>query len=335
MKRIQLLFLMLCCLMLSHLTAWADDDPNTIVFQETFDQTKGTGGRDGVFTGSVGSSAIKYDNDGWTEVEKCGGASQCLKFGTGSASGTLTSPEISVGNASYVLLTFSAAGWGDASKNYLKVETNEGFTIESGDNDIEELENAVWNDYTVLIKVTKPDATLQLTFTGKRGFLDDIVVRALVIVPAPTLPDNFTFFHETSEEISAHHVMLTPVSYTAAYYTTDGSEPSNSNGTEALLPTNIPIHGTTTVKAVAYVGDMPSEVVSRTYTEGIILVPSPKVATYDLKPEMSAYEVCDNLVKAIKSDKYDVIIINFANPDMVGHTGVLPAAIKAIEAVDE
>ena len=65
------------------------------------------------------------------------------------------------------------------------------------------------------------------------------------------------------------------------------------------------------------------------------LVNSPKVATYDLQPEMSAYEVCDNLVKAIKSDKYDVIIINFANPDMVGHTGIENAAIKAVEAVDE
>ena len=69
--------------------------------------------------------------------------------------------------------------------------------------------------------------------------------------------------------------------------------------------------------------------------EDRILVKSPKVATYDLKPEMSAYEVCDKLVDAIKSDKYDVIIINFANPDMVGHTGVEAAAIKAIEAVDE
>ena len=56
--------------------------------------------------------------------------------------------------------------------------------------------------------------------------------------------------------------------------------------------------------------------------EDRILVKSPKVATYDLKPEMSAYEVCDKLADAIKSDKYDVIIINFANPDMVGHTGV-------------
>ena len=69
--------------------------------------------------------------------------------------------------------------------------------------------------------------------------------------------------------------------------------------------------------------------------EDRILVKSPKVATYDLKPEMSAYEVCDKLVAAIKSDKYDVIIINFANPDMVGHTGVEAAAIKAVEAVDE
>ncbi|MBR6698090.1 MAG: 2,3-bisphosphoglycerate-independent phosphoglycerate mutase [Lachnospiraceae bacterium] len=69
--------------------------------------------------------------------------------------------------------------------------------------------------------------------------------------------------------------------------------------------------------------------------EDRILVNSPKVATYDLQPEMSAYEVCDRLVEAIKSDKYDVIIINFANPDMVGHTGVQDAAIKAVEAVDE
>lgn len=70
--------------------------------------------------------------------------------------------------------------------------------------------------------------------------------------------------------------------------------------------------------------------------EDRILVNSPKeVATYDLKPQMSAYEVCDKLVEAIKSDQYDVIIINFANPDMVGHTGVEAAAIKAVEVVDE
>ncbi len=69
--------------------------------------------------------------------------------------------------------------------------------------------------------------------------------------------------------------------------------------------------------------------------EDRILVNSPKVATYDLQPEMSAYEVADKLVEAIESDKYDVIILNFANCDMVGHTGVFAAAEKAVEAVDK
>ena len=65
------------------------------------------------------------------------------------------------------------------------------------------------------------------------------------------------------------------------------------------------------------------------------LIPSPKVATYDLKPEMSAYEVTAEAVKRIESGKYDVMILNFANPDMVGHTGVMEAAVKAVHAVDE
>ena len=69
--------------------------------------------------------------------------------------------------------------------------------------------------------------------------------------------------------------------------------------------------------------------------EDRILVPSPKVATYDLQPEMSAREVTEKVVEAINSDKYNAIILNYANPDMVGHTGSLPAAIKAVEAVDE
>ena len=68
--------------------------------------------------------------------------------------------------------------------------------------------------------------------------------------------------------------------------------------------------------------------------EDRILVPSPDVATYDLKPEMSAYEVTEELEKAIASDKYGAIIVNFANPDMVGHTGIMSAAIKAVETID-
>ena len=64
------------------------------------------------------------------------------------------------------------------------------------------------------------------------------------------------------------------------------------------------------------------------------LIPSPKIATYDLKPEMSAYEVTDEVIKRIRSGKYDVIFLNFANMDMVGHTGILEAAVKAVETVD-
>jgi 2,3-bisphosphoglycerate-independent phosphoglycerate mutase len=68
--------------------------------------------------------------------------------------------------------------------------------------------------------------------------------------------------------------------------------------------------------------------------EDRILVASPKVATYDLQPEMSAPELCDKLVAAIDSGKYDLVVVNFANPDMVGHTGILAAAIKACATVD-
>ena len=65
------------------------------------------------------------------------------------------------------------------------------------------------------------------------------------------------------------------------------------------------------------------------------LIPSPKVATYDMQPEMSAYKVADSCIELINEDKYDCIILNFANCDMVGHTGIFDAAVKAVEAVDE
>ncbi len=65
-----------------------------------------------------------------------------------------------------------------------------------------------------------------------------------------------------------------------------------------------------------------------------ILIPSPKVSTYDLQPEMSAHEVTDNIVEAIEQKRYDVIVVNYANGDMVGHTGVFDAAVKAVETLD-
>ncbi|MEG1520301.1 MAG: 2,3-bisphosphoglycerate-independent phosphoglycerate mutase [Clostridia bacterium] len=69
--------------------------------------------------------------------------------------------------------------------------------------------------------------------------------------------------------------------------------------------------------------------------EDRILIPSPKVATYDMQPEMSAFEVCDSVMNAIDEEKYDLIILNFANCDMVGHTGVVEATVQAVDAVDK
>ena len=69
--------------------------------------------------------------------------------------------------------------------------------------------------------------------------------------------------------------------------------------------------------------------------EDRILVPSPKISTYDHKPEMSAYQVTDKLEEAITSGKYDLIVANYANPDMVGHTGIMQAAIQAVDTIDE
>jgi len=69
--------------------------------------------------------------------------------------------------------------------------------------------------------------------------------------------------------------------------------------------------------------------------EDRILVPSPKVATYDLQPEMSAPIVCEKVIEQIRAQKYDLIILNFANCDMVGHTGIMEAAVKAVSVVDE
>jgi 2,3-bisphosphoglycerate-independent phosphoglycerate mutase len=66
-----------------------------------------------------------------------------------------------------------------------------------------------------------------------------------------------------------------------------------------------------------------------------VLIPSPKVATYDTKPEMSAYQITDAVIEALDGGTYDVVVLNYANGDMVGHTGVIPAAIKAVETVDE
>ena len=252
--------MLLCCLAITQ-GAWAD---NHLAFLETFNSTNGTGGRDNQFTGSIATSSIIYDIEGCTST-KCGGAKNCLKFGTGSEYGVLTTPElVLIGTNKTATLTFNAAGWGSGT-NTLTVSANEGVTLGEGTNIT--LTNGSWKEYSVTITLTTA-TYVQLTFTGKRGFLDDVkVTEDVTAINAPTLPDEHLFWANTTETATTN-IMLVPSDSTTVYYTTDGTEPSKTNGNIATLTTNFKITGTTTVKARAYYETVASNIVSKTYAVG-------------------------------------------------------------------
>ena len=269
MRKTYRIALLLCCILTALQSSWAQE--NTIAFNETFDtNTSSVGGRDGVFSGnSIGTGAPSYDNQGWTR-DKVYRSYQCVRFGTANDNGTCTTPTITLTGTKYALLTYCAAGWGDKKnvENKISVTSStDGVTL-SGDCTNVVVENEEWNDYTVLIELPSAGGSFTLTFTGKRGFLDDVVVRNINTVPAPTLTEEYTFWPKTNEVNADQSVMLTPVSWTTVYYTTDGSTPSNSNGQVATMSTPVNFKGTTTVKAIAYVGNITSSVVSKTYTQG-------------------------------------------------------------------
>lgn len=265
-RRLRRIGLMLWSLMLMQPAAWAGNstDDNAVVFLETFDSTTGTGGNDNAFSDNIATNKINSDNEDWT-FSSCGGASKCLKFGTGSADGQATTPAITLTDASrQAVLTFRAAGWASGT-NKLSITANDGVEL-TGDTGIT-LTSSTWAEYTVNITLTTAE-TLTLTFTGRRGFIDDIkVAENITGVAAPTLTNAYTFWPKTTET-PTETVTITPAPKTTVRYTTDGSEPTVTSGTAVTTATAIDIHGTTTVKAVAYVGNVTSSVVSRTYTLG-------------------------------------------------------------------
>ena len=256
--------MLLCCLAITQ-GAWAIND---VVFTETFDTNNGTGGKDSKYDGNIASSTAKFDNEGWeitlvSNNKKVYGAYQCVKFGDGSNNGTLTTPSITPG-ATYALLTFSAAGWGDTKTNTLTITATGGIGL-TGDTDIT-LENEEWLDYSVLIN-TNGASNFKITFTGKRGFLDDVVVRRVDIVEAPTLPTSDTFWPNTTET-ATKSITLSPASFTSIRYTTNGATPTTTTGTLVTASSTITLSATTTIKAIAYIGTIASEVTTRTYTLG-------------------------------------------------------------------
>ena len=148
----------------------------------------------------------------------------------------------------------------------MEITANEGVTFQ--ESTTFDLTAAKWQR-SIAIHFTLESATyLQLTFTGRRGFLDNIRVEEdVTAINAPTLPDEYLFWPKTTETATTN-ITLIPSDSTTVYYTTDGTEPSETNGNIATLTTNFMITGTTTVKARAYYQGIASDLVSKTYTEG-------------------------------------------------------------------
>ena len=264
MKRKHIKMLLFCSLLLIVQAAWADGVKH-LAFLETFDATEGTGGHDGAADGNVGQSKIVFDRDGWTTT-KCGGANQCVKFGTSNEDGVLTTPPIILLGKTGVIF-FDAVGWNSGDRE-LRVTANEGVTL-SGETYIQQLpDKCMWHHrYYVSFTLETADY-LQITFTGRRGFIDEIeVTEDVTAINAPTLPDEYLFWPKTTET-ATNNITLVPSDSTTVYYTTDGTEPSETNGNIATLTTNFMITGTTTVKARAYYQGIASDLVSKTYTEG-------------------------------------------------------------------
>lgn len=267
MRRYFTINLLLWSLLLVCQVARADGVTH-VALNETFDVNNGTGGRDGAYTDNIASGDVAYDLEGWIGNKANNsvyGGSKCLRFGNSNSDGTCTSPEfVLIGTGKTATLTFNAAGWGNGT-NKLTITANEGVTL-SGDTQVT-LTNGAWTAYTVNMTLTTA-TSVQLTFTGKRGFLDDVkVTETVTAINPPALSDERFFWPNTTEE-AVMTVTVVPADSTTVYYTTDGSEPTPSNGHVAMLTSSFDIEGTTTVKAKAYYKTLASDVVSRTYTQG-------------------------------------------------------------------
>lgn len=185
---------------------------------------------------------------------------------------------------------------------------------------------------TVILKDTKPVATIEdgdsVIYFNFRPDRARQMTRAI-------MDKNFTGF-ERDKIVDVHFVTMTEYDKTIenvhVAYRNDGLENTLGEYIAHKGMSQLRIAETEKYAHVTFFFNGGREIPFE--NEDRALIPSPKVATYDLKPEMSAYEVKDEVLERIRSRKYDLIILNFANPDMVGHTGVVEAAVKAVETVD-
>ncbi len=279
MRKTYRIALLLCCLLTALQYSWAQVSTELTLFNETFDTNSGKGGKskNGAstqYSGSIASNKPKFDNDGWsgTNENKIYGAYQCIRFGT-DANGTCTTPDIAYVSASNsIKLTFEAVGWASGTNTLTVSATGAtvtgdvSITLQHGIDAAVGDDNTMWESYEVTVTPSAP--VFSITFTGKRGFIDNVQIKETVTtVPAPTLTNDFSFWPNTTEAPTTHFT-ITPSTLTTVYYTTDGSEPTNSSPNVVTMTSNIQVGATTTVKAKAYVGDVPSSEVTKTYTLG-------------------------------------------------------------------
>ncbi|HAQ06001.1 MAG TPA: 2,3-bisphosphoglycerate-independent phosphoglycerate mutase [Bacillus bacterium] len=229
--------------------------------------------------------------------------------------------------------------WERVEKSYRSMVYGEG---PSYSNPLELIEdnynNGIFDEFVVPSVLTRPDGTPIATVEN-----DDAVIfynfrpdRAIQISNTFTNKDFRSFDRGNGHPENLHFVCLTHFSETVDGYV--AFEPSNLDNTVGEVisqagMTQLRIAETEKYPHVTFFmsGGRESEFPGETR----LLINSPRVATYDLQPEMSAYELTDALLKEIEADKFDAILLNFANPDMVGHSGMLEPTIQAIETVDE
>jgi 2,3-bisphosphoglycerate-independent phosphoglycerate mutase len=223
--------------------------------------------------------------------------------------------------------------WERVEKAYNCLLFGEGNNADTGENAIQNSYNDGINDEFVLPTVIN-DANSRLKDNDSIIFFNFRPDRARQLTRAINDP-NFDGFARKHVLQNTYYICMTQ--YDETFNLPIAFPPQTLSGIlgEVLNNHNIQQFRTAETEKYAHITFFFNGGMEKAFpTETRVLVPSPKVATYDLKPEMSAPEVAKNVVEALKSKKYGFILVNFANPDMVGHTGIFKAAVKAVETVD-
>ncbi|RFU67078.1 2,3-bisphosphoglycerate-independent phosphoglycerate mutase [Bacillus sp. V59.32b] len=229
--------------------------------------------------------------------------------------------------------------WERVEKSYRSMVYGDGPAYSSAMECVEDsYKNGIFDEFVIPSVITSEDGKPVATITDNDAviFYNFRPDRAIQISNTFTNQDFRSFDRGPGHPKKLHFVCLTHFSETVDGYV--AFQPANLDNTlgEVLAQNNLTqLRIAETEKYPHVTFFMSGGREAQFPGEERILINSPKVATYDLKPEMSAYEVTDALMEQIQNDKFDAILLNFANPDMVGHSGMLEPTIKAIETVDE